>query len=76
MTRKTIDGPTLNMERLFKAPIEKVWSMWTTKESLEKWYWPAPLVAKVLHSTCALAAALRSPPLDYPPPLEARSRRL
>jgi uncharacterized protein YndB with AHSA1/START domain len=49
MTRNTIDGPTLHIERLFKAPIEKVWAMWTTKEGLEKWYWPAPLAAKVLH---------------------------
>lgn len=49
MTRKTIDGPTVTIERTFKAPVEKVWAMWTTREGLEKWYWPAPMIAKVVH---------------------------
>ncbi len=43
------DVPTVTIERTFKAPIEKVWAMWTTKEGLEKWYWPEPLVGKVKH---------------------------
>lgn len=39
--------PTFTMERVFNAPIEKVWRMWTTKEGLEAWYWPEPLVGDV-----------------------------
>ena len=42
-------GPLLTIERTFKAPVAKVWALWTTVEGLEKWYWPEPLVAKVLH---------------------------
>jgi uncharacterized protein YndB with AHSA1/START domain len=47
-TRRTY-APLISLERTFKAPVSKVWRMWTTKEGLEKWYWPEPLVAKVLH---------------------------
>lgn len=39
--------PSFTVERTFRAPIDKVWKMWTTKEGLEKWYWPEPLVARV-----------------------------
>ncbi|GEM_PF-90837 len=39
--------PAFTVERVFRAPVEKVWRMWTTKEGLEAWYWPEPLVAHV-----------------------------
>jgi uncharacterized protein YndB with AHSA1/START domain len=42
-------APTATIERMFRAPVERVWAMWTTKEGLEAWYWPPPLVAKVIH---------------------------
>jgi uncharacterized protein YndB with AHSA1/START domain len=28
------------IDRTLKAPVEKVWKMWTTKEGLEKWWGP------------------------------------
>jgi uncharacterized protein YndB with AHSA1/START domain len=40
--------PKLTIERTFRAPIERVWAMWTTKAGLEAWYWPVPMVAKVI----------------------------
>lgn len=43
-----VHGPMVTIERTFKAPPEKLWAMWTTKEGLEKWYWPEGLVAKVV----------------------------
>jgi uncharacterized protein YndB with AHSA1/START domain len=46
--RRTYPGRA-TLERTFKAPVEKLWEMWTTKEGLEKWYWPEGLVGKVLH---------------------------
>ncbi len=33
-------APKVTIERTFKAPPEKVWAMWTTKEGLEQWYAP------------------------------------
>lgn len=30
----------LKIERTFKAPIEKVWSLWTTKKGVESWWGP------------------------------------
>ena len=51
-TRSTEELPMLaekmSIERTFRAPPERVWAMWTTKDGLEKWYWPEPFVAKVL----------------------------
>ncbi len=51
MTSSLHEGsaPTATIERTFRAPVERVWAMWTTKEGLEAWYWPPPLVAKVIH---------------------------
>lgn len=31
---------TLKFERIYDAPIEDVWALWTTKEGLEAWYAP------------------------------------
>lgn len=42
-------APTLTIERTFKAPVEKLWAMWTTKQGLETWYWPEGMVGKVKH---------------------------
>lgn len=42
-------APTFAIERTFKAPVEKLWAMWTTKAGLEKWYWPEGLVGQVKH---------------------------
>ncbi len=44
-----IKGPSVELERVFKAPVERVWAMWTTRAGLEKWYWPVPLVGRVVH---------------------------
>lgn len=47
-TRRTY-APLFTVERTFKAPVEKVWAMWTTKAGLEQWYWPEGMVATVKH---------------------------
>jgi uncharacterized protein YndB with AHSA1/START domain len=38
---------SFTIERIFKAPREKVWNMWTTKEGLEKWFGPNTMIPKV-----------------------------
>lgn len=30
----------ITLERTLRAPVEKVWRLWTTKEGLEKWWGP------------------------------------
>lgn len=41
--------PPFVTERVFRAPVDTVWRMWTTREGLAKWYWPEPFVAQVRH---------------------------
>jgi uncharacterized protein YndB with AHSA1/START domain len=37
------------IDRTLKAPMEKVWKMWTTKEGLEKWWGPHGFSCVVTH---------------------------
>jgi uncharacterized protein YndB with AHSA1/START domain len=37
------------IDRMLKAPVEKVWKMWTTKEGLEKWWGPEGFKSTVSH---------------------------
>ncbi len=34
------DRPKLTLERTFKASIEEVWELWTTREGIESWWGP------------------------------------
>jgi uncharacterized protein YndB with AHSA1/START domain len=40
-------GQGIVIERTFKATPEEVWTMWTTKEGLEKWWGPEGFVSEV-----------------------------
>jgi uncharacterized protein YndB with AHSA1/START domain len=37
----------VNIERMFKAAIEDVWELWTTKEGIESWWGPDGFEVKV-----------------------------
>ena len=37
----------ITMERTYKAPIEDVWELWTTKEGIESWWGPDGFYVKV-----------------------------
>ena len=39
--------PRLSIERTFRAPIEAVWALWTTKAGLESWWGPEGCRVKV-----------------------------
>jgi uncharacterized protein YndB with AHSA1/START domain len=39
----------VTIERALKAPVERVWKMWTTKEGLEKWWGPEGFTSEVRH---------------------------
>jgi uncharacterized protein YndB with AHSA1/START domain len=34
------DRPKLTLERTFKASLEEVWELWTTREGIESWWGP------------------------------------
>jgi len=38
----------VTLERTFRASIEEVWDLWTTKEGIEAWWGPDGFVTKVL----------------------------
>ena len=38
----------LRFERIYEAPIEAVWALWTTKEGIEAWYAPEGMRVEVL----------------------------
>ena len=40
------ENKVINVERAFAAPISKVWSAWTEREILDKWWAPKPWKAK------------------------------
>jgi uncharacterized protein YndB with AHSA1/START domain len=37
----------ITIERTFRAPLEDVWDLWTTKEGIESWWGPEGFVTKV-----------------------------
>ena len=40
---------SFTVERMLRASPEKVWSMWTTREALERWWGPEGFSVQVLH---------------------------
>jgi uncharacterized protein YndB with AHSA1/START domain len=47
--QKAVDSKQFIIDRTLKAPTEKVWKMWTTKEGLEKWWGPEGFTSVVQH---------------------------
>ncbi len=39
------DTKTITIERIFNAPVEKVWKAWTTPEMVKKWWGPKDFTA-------------------------------
>ncbi len=37
----------ITIERTYKAPIEDVWELWTTKDGIESWWGPEGFTVKV-----------------------------
>ena len=47
------------MERVFDAPVEDVWALWTTKEGIESWWGPDGFSVKVHAIDLRVAGELR-----------------
>jgi uncharacterized protein YndB with AHSA1/START domain len=47
--QQAVDTKHFVIDRTLKAPVEKVWRMWTTKEGLEKWWGPQDFSCSVRH---------------------------
>ena len=48
-TQKAVNPKQFVIDRTLKAPVEKVWKMWTTKDGLEKWWGPEGFSSTVRH---------------------------
>ena len=48
-TQKAVNAKQFAIDRTLKAPVEKVWRMWTTKDGLEKWWGPENFSSTVRH---------------------------
>ena len=41
MSRSAAGTPrTITLERVYEAPIEQIWALWTTKDGIESWWGP------------------------------------
>ena len=47
MAQHTQGRRTITIERTFKATVEEVWDMWTTKDGIESWWGPEGFVTEV-----------------------------
>lgn len=47
MTKNETSKRRITMERTYKASVEDVWDMWTTKEGIESWWGPDGFSVKV-----------------------------
>jgi uncharacterized protein YndB with AHSA1/START domain len=52
LTKKTTDETSpskrrITLERIYSAPIQQVWDLWTTKEGIESWWGPDGFTVKV-----------------------------
>lgn len=47
--QKALNTKQFVIDRALKAPVDKVWRMWTTKEGLEKWWGPEHFSSVVRH---------------------------
>src|SRR5450755_898466 len=56
---KTKTSRRLTIERTYKACIEDVWSLWTTKQGIESWWGPAGFSTKVLKLDLRAGGELR-----------------
>jgi uncharacterized protein YndB with AHSA1/START domain len=48
-TQQAVNAKQFAIDRTLKAPVEKVWRMWTTKDGLEKWWGPENFSSTVRH---------------------------
>jgi uncharacterized protein YndB with AHSA1/START domain len=42
-----VEKKRITIERIFQAPVEDVWELWTTKEGIESWWGPDGFTTKV-----------------------------
>lgn len=54
----TVGADTLSFERVYKASIEDVWALWTTKEGLEEWFAPEGMQVDVTPFELRVGAAI------------------
>jgi uncharacterized protein YndB with AHSA1/START domain len=56
---KNITKPRITIERTYKASVEDVWELWTTKKGIESWWGPDGFTTKVLELDLRVRGELR-----------------
>jgi uncharacterized protein YndB with AHSA1/START domain len=62
MTKTTTNNkakPRITLERTYKASVEDVWHLWTTKEGIESWWGPGGFTTRVLNLDLRAGGGLR-----------------
>jgi uncharacterized protein YndB with AHSA1/START domain len=47
----------ITLERLYRAELQDVWDLWTTKDGIESWWGPGGFTVVVRNSICGQAAS-------------------
>jgi uncharacterized protein YndB with AHSA1/START domain len=59
MSKKNAARRKITIERVYEAPIEDVWDLWTTKEGIESWWGPDGFSVEVQELDLRPGGALR-----------------
>lgn len=69
-------GPKIVIERTYRAGIEDVWALWTTKEGFESWWGPQGFRAEVRELDARVGGALRYEMIADTPEMIAAMKRM
>ncbi|HEY6556897.1 MAG TPA: SRPBCC domain-containing protein [Polyangiaceae bacterium] len=68
--------PKVVVERTYRAPVEELWDLWTTKEGFESWWGPDGFRAEVHAIEARLGGALRYDMIADSPEMVAAMKQM
>jgi uncharacterized protein YndB with AHSA1/START domain len=75
-TATTTSKPKIVVERTYRATIEDVWDLWTTKEGFESWWGPQGFRAEVEEIDARVEGALRYEMIADTPEMVAAMKKI
>lgn len=76
MSTNTRNAKAVAIERTYKATLEEVWSLWTTKEGFESWWGPEGFRAEVRELDARVGGALRYDMIADTPEMIAEMKKI
>lgn len=76
MSTNTRNEKAVAIERTYKASLEEVWSLWTTKEGFESWWGPEGFRAEVIELDARVGGALRYDMIADSPEMIAEMKKM